>query len=306
MTPTTVAPSTTGFWSACRGRSGPRSTSRPLAGSASAPPHSAPASPAAPAPTAPPAPVRRGGPRAVARAVRCWGARGRGKRTAAVGLGVARGTGDNGFVWTTAVRVPGASALRLHLTGVDLPAGTALFVYNLAGQAFGPYTGRGPLGTGDLHTNTVFGDQLLLQLHSSAKAERAPKLTVAGVGVMGARFAVPRYGVKGVFDLGSTRSITENALCSNNASCVVNAACQSSTVVNNAKDAIATMLFQSGGCSHICPGGLIADTVSTSVVPLFLTANHCISRAAEASSLETYFDYATPCSSPNGPHPHTT
>lgn len=231
-------------------------------------------------------------------------ARGLGKRTAALALGVARGTGETGFVWTTAVHVPGAAALRLHLTGVDLPQGTSLYVYNLSGQAFGPYTGRGPLGTGDLHTNTVFGDRLLLQLHASAKAERAPKLTVAEVGVMGARFSVPRYGVNGVFDMGDVRALTENAFCSFNATCVVNAACQSSTVVNNAKDAVATMLFASGGSYYICTGGLIADTVTTSVVPLFLTANHCISRAAEASSLETYFDYATTCSSPNCTQPY--
>lgn len=231
-------------------------------------------------------------------------ARGLGKGSANLALGTARGTGDGGFVWTSAVRVPGASALRLHLTNVDLPAGTALYVYNLAGQAFGPYTGRGPLGTGDLHTNTVFGEQILLQLHASAKAERAPKLTVAEVGAMGARFSVPRYGVNGVFDMSSVRAITENAFCSNNESCVVNAACQSSAVVSNAKDAIATMLFQSGGSYYICTGGLIADSVTTSVVPLFLTANHCISRAAEASSLETYFDYATTCSSPNCTQPY--
>jgi V8-like Glu-specific endopeptidase len=34
-------------------------------------------------------------------------------------------------------------------------------------------------------------------------------------------------------------------------------------------------------------------------VPYFLTANHCIKRSSEASSLETYFDYETSCTSPN-------
>jgi lysyl endopeptidase len=224
--------------------------------------------------------------------------------TAKLALGAARGTGDGGFVWTTSFRVPGATALRLHLTDVNLPAGTSLYVYNMAGQAFGPYTGRGPLGTGVLHTNTVFGDRLLLQLHASAKAERAPKLTVAEVGVMGARFSVPRYGVDGVFDMGDVRAITDNAFCSYNASCVVNAACQSSSVVSNAKDAVATMLFQSGSSYYICTGGLIADTVTTSVIPYFLTANHCISSSGEASSLETYFDYETTCNSPNCTQPY--
>ncbi len=233
-------------------------------------------------------------------------ARSLGKRTASLNVGAARGNGDNGFVWTAAVRVPGATALRLHLTGVDMAAGDKLYVYNLAGQAFGPYTGRGPLNDGVLHTNTVFGERLFLQLHSKANAERAPRFTVAEVGIMGARFAVPRYGTKGVLNADDLKAVTAQAsnLCSNNADCIVNAGCQSSAVVNTAKDAVATMLFQSGASFYICTGGLIADSVTTSVIPYFLTANHCISTSGEAASLETYFDYATTCSSPNCTQPY--
>ena len=228
-----------------------------------------------------------------------------GGRETSLNLGAARATRD-GFVWTAAVKVPGATALRLRITGLDLAAGTEMYVYNMAGQAYGPYTGRGPLGTGELFTNTVFGQQLLLQVHSSADAERAPRFTVAEVGIMGARFAVPRYGAKGVLDLDKIKGATAQAsnLCSNNADCVVNAACQSSPVVSSVKDAVAGMLFQSGASWYICTGGLIADTVSTSVIPYFLTANHCISTSGEASSLETYFDYETTCSNPNCTQPY--
>ncbi|HVG08469.1 MAG TPA: trypsin-like peptidase domain-containing protein [Thermoanaerobaculia bacterium] len=219
-------------------------------------------------------------------------------------LGATRSTRE-GSVTTTAIRVPGATALRLHLTGVDLPRGAELYVYNLAGQAFGPYTGRGPLGNGDMHTNTVFGEQLLLQLHTPADAPRAPRLNIAEVGIMGARFAAPRYGPKGVYadDLSAITAQASN-LCSNNADCIVNAACQSSAVVNTVKDAVATILFQSGASFYICTGGLIADNVTTSVIPFFLTAHHCISTSGEASSVETYFDYATTCSSPNCTQPY--
>jgi lysyl endopeptidase len=63
------------------------------------------------------------------------------------------------------------------------------------------------------------------------------------------------------------------------------------------------MLFQSGSSFYICTGGLIADTVTTSVIPFFLTAHHCISTSGEASSLETYFDYETTCSNPNCTQP---
>lgn len=228
-----------------------------------------------------------------------------GTRETSLNLGAARANRD-GFVWTAAVKVPGATALRLRITGLDLAAGTEMYVYNMAGQAYGPYTGRGPLGTGELYTNTVFGQQLMLQVHSSADAERAPRFTVAEVGIMGARFAVPRYGEKGALDLGAIKGANAQAsnLCSNNADCVVNAACQSSPVVSSVKDAVATMLFQSGSAYYICTGGLIADAVTTSVIPYFLTANHCISTTGEASSLETYFDYETTCSNPNCTQPY--
>ncbi len=220
-------------------------------------------------------------------------------------VGAARATNDGGLVWTASVKVAGATALRLHLTGVDLPAGAEMYVYNLAGHAFGPYTGRGPLGDGDLYTNTVFGQELLLQVQSPADTERAPKMTIAEVGVMGERFVAPRYGAKGYFDDDMKGLVGQASnLCSGNADCVVNAACQSSPVVSVAKDAVAGMLFASGGSYYICTGGLVADTNSATVVPYFLTANHCISRAAEASSLETYFDYETTCSNPNCTQPY--
>jgi len=232
-------------------------------------------------------------------------ARALGKRVAGLSLGKARGTGDGGFVWTAVLQVPGATALRAHLTGFDLPAGAELYVYNLNGQAFGPYTGRGPLGDGELYTNTVFGEQLLLQLHSPAAAERAPRLTVAEVGVLGARFVTPRYGPAGVFDMNDLGALAKASnLCSYNADCVVNAACQSSSAVNAAKQAVASILFQSGGSLFICTGGLIADTDTSTVIPYFLTAHHCIGKSTEASSLETYFDYTTTCSNPNCTQPY--
>lgn len=180
-----------------------------------------------------------------------------------------------------------------------------MYVYNLAGQAFGPYMGRGLNGDGVVHTNTVFGQELLLQIHASAGIERAPRLTVAEVGVMGERFVAPRYGSKGVYDDEFKALIGQASnLCSANDDCVVNAACQSSAVVNIAKDAVASMLFQSGASFYICTGGLVADTNAATVVPYFLTAHHCISSSGEASSLETYFDYQTTCSSPNCTQPY--
>jgi V8-like Glu-specific endopeptidase len=220
--------------------------------------------------------------------------------------GSAKAMADGGFVWTSVIHSPGATALRVHLAGVDLPAGSELYVYNSSGQAFGPYKGRGPLGDGVLFTNTVFGDRLVLQLYQPGDAERLPApLRIEGLGVMGKRFAMPHYGPQGAFDGNNLDALAKASnLCSNNANCVVNAACQSGAAVNDAKDAVASILFQSGANFYICTGGLIADTVTTSIIPLFLTAHHCISSSGEASSLETYFDYQTTCSNPNCTQPY--
>ncbi|MBW2256430.1 MAG: PPC domain-containing protein, partial [Deltaproteobacteria bacterium] len=53
------------------------------------------------------------------------------------------------------------------------------------------------------------------------------------------------------------------------------------------------MLFQSGAFWYICSGGLIESLDGTP--GHFWTANHCISTASEAATLETYFLFTTPC-----------
>lgn len=232
--------------------------------------------------------------------------RGLGTRTAALNVGAARGTGNGGFVWTAAFRSPGATALRLHVTGLDLPRGAALYVYNEQGHAFGPYTGRGPLGDGVLHTNTVFGEQLTLQLEQPRGTARVPQLTVENVGVMGQRFTAPRMGPEDRGGRNGIRAMLGEAFCSYNASCVQNAACTNSSPVSQARDAVAGMLFQSGSGYYICTGGLVADTDTSTVIPYFLTANHCVGSSGEASSLETYFDYETTCNSPNCTQPYNS
>ena len=194
---------------------------------------------------------------------------------------------DGTVLWTGRVAAPGASALKLHLSPFNLPESAELFVYSADGQAFGPYTGRGPIDDGELWTNAIFGDELRLQLRVAPEDVAHTKLVIADVGYMGAAFPM-----------------ATNAFCSGNAACVVNAACVSVSAVADARDAVASILFASGGGYYICSGGLIADSDASSVVPYFLTANHCVSTSTEAASVETYFDYETGCSNPNCTEPY--
>jgi V8-like Glu-specific endopeptidase len=194
---------------------------------------------------------------------------------------------DGAFVWSGRVSAPGATALRLHLAPFDLPESAELYVYSADGQAFGPYTGRGPIDDGELWTNTIFGDEVRLQVRVAAEDAASARMVVAGVGYLGA--GLPMAG---------------SNLCAANAACVVNAACVNVSAVTAARDAVASILFASGASYYICSGGLIADSDTASVVPYFLTANHCVSTSSEASSVETYFDYETTCSNPNCTEPY--
>ena len=205
---------------------------------------------------------------------------------ATVSFGVRELRADGEVTWSGVVRSPGASALRLHFSQFDLPEGAELYVYGPERQAFGPYTGRGPLDEGELWTNTIRGEEMRLRLRLPSGAPRA-KLVLADLGYMGRAFP---------------RTLAEVAtFCPANASCVVNAACATTipAAVKPAQEAVADMLFASGAYYYLCTGGLLADSDPNSDVPYFLTANHCISKRGEASSLETYFDYVTDCSSPN-------
>jgi Trypsin-like peptidase domain len=203
-----------------------------------------------------------------------------------VKFGATETAGDGTIVWSGRVAAAGATALRLHLSPFDLPESAELYVYSVDGQAHGPYTGRGSVDDGELWTNTVFGDEVRLQLRVAAEDAGQTRLVIASAGYLGA--GLPMAG---------------SNLCSDNAECVENAACWNVSEVAQARDAVASILFASGGFYYICSGGLIADSAA-GTVPYFLTANHCISRSSEASSMETHFDYETSCSNPTCTQPY--
>lgn len=200
------------------------------------------------------------------------------------------------WIWAGVVEAPGAAALRLHFSHFDLPENAKLWIHDGAGQAYGPFDGRGPLDDRELWTPTLYGDSVRLQLEWGEGATRrdlaGTQLLLASAGIITERFEMAR------------RELAGKAFCPDNADCVVGAACVSESAVSVARDAVAHMLFASGGYYYICSGGLLVDTDASTTIPYFLTANHCISRASEASSLETYFDYTTTCSPSSCPQPY--
>jgi hypothetical protein len=220
-------------------------------------------------------------------------------------------TGDGGFVWTLALESPEATALRVHFSDFSLPANARLYIYNVYGEAFGPYTGNGPDNGGDFWSHTVSGSVAYVQLHQfgpiSASELQSTRFAISDIGFLGKKFLLPF--MQQLREHSEQISQTE-ALCSYNEPCIEDASCYSGTAINNAKYAVAHMQWVEYPWLYYCSGGLVADTVTTSQIPYFLTANHCVSTDSTANTIEFYWQYWTSscggaCYDPVGAVPRT-
>ena len=211
-----------------------------------------------------------------------------------VGRGLLRGTPDGGFVWAAAILSEGAAAIRVQIRGLNLSDEADLYFFNQAGQAFGPYSRKGPNGTGEFWTNTVMSsDGVVLLRHYGPNGARDLK---------GLSFAIESVGHVGqAFTDRLSAGIRPESFCSFNVPCIENASCHNGTPADPAKSAVALMQWIQGAFIYTCTGGLLADTVSATQIPYFLSANHCISSQNNANNLETYFQFTLSCGSTNCP-----
>jgi hypothetical protein len=216
-------------------------------------------------------------------------------------------TPDGGFAWTLALESPTATALRVHFSDFSLPANARLYIYNLNGEAFGPYTGN----SGDFWSNTVSGSVAYVQLRYFGTVSnndlQSTRFVIEDIGYLGEKFLLPY--LQQLREYSEQISQTEEH-CSYNADCIEDASCYSGTAINNAKYAVAHMQWIEMPWLYYCTGGLVADTVDTSQIPYFLTANHCVNTDSTANTVEFFWQYWTAscggaCYDPVGAVPRT-
>jgi hypothetical protein len=82
--------------------------------------------------------------------------------------------------------------------------------------------------------------------------------------------------------------------------CNIDLACKS-TAPPDLGDAVARIVFTKGGGTYLCTGTLLSDNEQDSVIPYFITANHCISSQVVADTINTYWFFER--SSCGGPDP---
>jgi V8-like Glu-specific endopeptidase len=211
--------------------------------------------------------------------------------------GALRSLPDGGFTWTIKLASEAAAGLRIALSGLDLPADAALYVFNDRGEAFGPYLGKGVNASGAVTTNMVSGDVAYLQLRVFGPSVARDQLSfkIDAIGHISSRFELAKQ-LDAAASTGTKTHCTSGIA---NAACVENAECYTKTrysPIDDLRKAIASMLYASGSGYYICTGGLIANASNSR---MFLTANHCLSKAAEANSLELYWNHTVGCGTRN-------
>jgi hypothetical protein len=214
-----------------------------------------------------------------------------GKRMQRGFTGVLRESADGGFVWATSITSIGANAIRIHFTDFSLPPDADMYVFSVDGEAYGPYQRLGRDGTGDFWSDTVMSSTATVLIRhfgpAGAQELNGTSFTIGEIGHVGPLF----FGSPGEGDGGVA------SFCQFNSACVENTLCVNESAVNDAEDAVAKMLWVAGCCIYTCSGGLLADTDTSTQIPYFLTANHCLNK--NNSNLEAFFKYQVSCGTSN-------
>jgi Trypsin-like peptidase domain len=231
------------------------------------------------------------------------------------GIGVDGGQGA--IAWATRIRVDEAYRLRLHVLDVQLPPGSRMWVWGSSGVAreFGLEL-RAPAG--DLWTPSVEGPDLMLEVHAPVSAVAA-RFTL--------REVLELFRLDTAQPLASTTNHGPSVLAlpagssgwpageervvpsQDSTACLVDAACvESSGLLTVLQHAVAQLHFVEGSKSFLCSGGLLNNTRADGT-PYLLTAHHCLSDQAVASTLEAFFQYEDPScgivASQESNYPHT-
>jgi hypothetical protein len=228
--------------------------------------------------------------------------------------GMMRTTSAGGVVWTAALESEKARGLRVHFTHVNLPENAALYIYNMRGEAFGPYTGTYLNNNGEFWSHTVIGSTAFVQLHIAGPVSpgimQTTRFVIQDIGFLNDQFLSALRGESRTPEEGIDQPMVH---CPQNAWCIEDASCFDSddwAFIDDAKLSVARMQYVKLPYLYLCSGGLVADTDPNTFIPYFLTANHCIEELTDPGTIECFWRYWTaychaPCYSPAGVVPST-
>lgn len=179
---------------------------------------------------------------------------------------------DGRLVWRARVSSPGARSLDFAFSRFKMSRGSAFYIVSADRQTVhGPYNADNNPAESRFWSPYVLGESATLEL------------------------VVPRDEVQDVaLELASVthgyRGLTESGTFAKSGSCNVDTICPTTAGWDDQIDSVGHYTFAQGGSSYVCTGTLIGNS-NRDTTPYFLTANHCVSTQAVASSIVVYWNY---------------
>lgn len=183
---------------------------------------------------------------------------------------------DGSQIIVLIIKSSGASGIGIHFRDFGLADGEEVYVYGAAANSivFGPFTDKGPWGSGEFWSGTVHGDTAVVEFYKRAD-ENGQGFKI---------FEISHILAELDWRLRSNEPDTLN--------CEVDASCYGDAQ----KNSVARIVFNDNG-AHVCTGTLL-NNVAQDQTPYFLTANHCVNSQTVAQTVEAYWFYqATNCNS---------
>jgi hypothetical protein len=170
------------------------------------------------------------------------------------------------------IKSSGASGIGVHFRNFALADGEEVYVYGAAADSivFGPFSDKGPWGSGEFWSGTVDGGTLVIEFYKNTDED-------------GQGFEI--------FEISHILAELDWRLRSNEPdvlNCEVDASCYG----DPEKNAVARIVFNDNGGTYLCTGTLLNDFAEDGT-PYFLTANHCVDNQAVAQTVEAYWFYQT-------------
>jgi len=187
----------------------------------------------------------------------------------------------NGWkAWSLEVTSAGALGMRLHLQSVALPRGARLLAYDPAkpDSKASVITAETLRAEKEVWTESVFAERVVLE------CQVPPGMDPGRV----------TFTVAELSHFYRSLQPTLRALDGPDVSCIPEVACYSDWLITAA--GVARIVFISGGDVFLCTGCLLNDSQPLTFVDYFLTAHHCITGPAVASTAEFFwFDQTAAC-----------
>ena len=179
---------------------------------------------------------------------------------------------DGSQIIVLIIKSSGASGIGVHFRNFALADGEEVYVYGAATDSivFGPFTNKGPWGSGEFWSGTVDGDTVVIEFYKKTD-ENGQGFEI---------FEISHILAELDWRLRSNEPDVQN--------CEVDASCYG----DPEKNAVGRIMFNAYGGTYVCTGTLL-NNVAQDRTPYFLTANHCVDTQAVAQTVEVYWFYQT-------------